>query len=81
MTERLTLYGRSYCHLCEEMATALREQQETLEFSFTIVDVDADPAIEARFGELVPVLTDAKDREICHYFLDPGALRGRLAVK
>ena len=78
MPERLTLYGRSYCHLCEEMATALSELQKSLDFTFTVVDVDADPAIEARFGELVPVLTDAEDREICHYFLDPAALRAAL---
>jgi thiol-disulfide isomerase/thioredoxin len=79
--ERLTLYGRSYCHLCEDMATALRELQEPLGFSFDIVDVDDDAAIEARYGELVPVLTDTHGREICHYFLDRDALRARLAVK
>jgi thiol-disulfide isomerase/thioredoxin len=78
---RLTLYGRSYCHLCEDMAQALRGLQESLEFSFEVVDVDADAATEARYGELVPVLTDAQGGEICHYFLDIAALRARLAVK
>jgi thiol-disulfide isomerase/thioredoxin len=78
---RLTLYGRSYCHLCEDMATALEELQASMGFSFDIVDVDADAAIEERYGELVPVLTDAQGREICHYFLDRDALRARLAVK
>ena len=81
MAERLTLYGRSYCHLCEDMATALRALQASMEFSFDVVDVDADAAIEERYGELVPVLTDAQGREICHYFLDLAALRARLAVK
>lgn len=81
MAVRLTLYGRTYCHLCEDMAAALREVQESLGFSLEIVDVDTDPALEARFGELVPVLTDPRGVEICHYFLDIGALRARLAVK
>lgn len=63
------------------MAAALRDLQQALGFTFTIVDVDADPALEERFGELVPVLADAEGREICHYFLDIAALRGRLAVK
>ena len=81
MAERLTLYGRSYCHLCEDMAMALRQLQASMEFSFEVVDVDADAAIEERYGELVPVLTDAQGLEICHYFLDPAALRARLAVK
>jgi hypothetical protein len=63
------------------MAAALKELQEPMGFSFDIVDVDGDAAIEERYGELVPVLTDAQGREICHYFLDPDALRARLAVK
>ncbi len=78
---RLILYGRTYCHLCEDMAAALRDLQEPLGFALSIVDVDAEPALEARFGELVPVLADAEGREICHYFLDLAALQGRLAVK
>jgi hypothetical protein len=43
--------------------------------------VDAHPAIEARYGDLVPVLVDPLGSEICHYFLDIAALRSRLAVK
>jgi len=41
---------------------------------FEEIDVDSDPALEARFGERVPVLTDARGNELCHYRLDPGAL-------
>lgn len=63
------------------MATELEELQASMGFSFDIVDVDGDAAIEERYGELVPVLTDAQGREICHYFLDRDALRARLAVK
>jgi hypothetical protein len=77
----LTLYGRTYCHLCEEMATALRELQAPLDFEFRIVDVDADPTVEELYGDLVPVLVDSKGDEICHYFLDIAALRSTLAVK
>jgi thiol-disulfide isomerase/thioredoxin len=77
----LTLYGRTYCHLCDDMATALEGLRESLGFDFRIVDVDADPAIEARYGDLVPVLVDPLGSEICHYFLDIAALRSRLAVK
>ena len=81
MPERLTLYGRSYCHLCDDMAATLERLQESLGFSFRLADVDADPILEATYGELVPVLVDARGREICHYFLDIDALRTRLAVK
>ena len=81
MEGRLILYGRTYCHLCDEMAEALKSLQDSLGFAFAVVDVDADPALEERYGERVPVLTDAAGREICHYFLDQAALRSRLALK
>lgn len=63
------------------MATALRDLSEHYGFKFSVVDVDNDPALEERYGELVPVLADADGNEICHYFLDVAALRSRLAVK
>ena len=81
MTPRLTLYGRTYCHLCDDMAAALEKLQPSLAFSFKVEDVDADPGLEALYGELVPVLVDPQGAEICHYFLDIAALRSRLAVK
>ena len=81
MAECLTLYGRSYCHLCDDMAVALEGLQGPLEFSFSVADVDADPHLDAAYGQLVPVLVDAQGEEICHYFLDIAALRRRLAVK
>ncbi|HZM36713.1 MAG TPA: glutaredoxin family protein [Burkholderiales bacterium] len=61
------LYGRRWCHLCEEMAQALRAAG----VAFEEIDVDADPALEERFGERVPVLTDAAGKELCHYRLAP----------
>ena len=67
---RLTLYGRTYCHLCEDMARALR----ALGIEFVEVDVDSDPALEQRFGELVLVLVDPQGREVCHYHLNEAAL-------
>lgn len=73
-----TLYSRSYCHLCEDMLHALLALQGPGErFDVAIIDVDADPALVARFDELVPVLYgDPAGAELCHYFLDPAAARG-----
>ena len=34
-----------------------------------VVDVDADPALEARYDELVPVLV-CDGVEVCHHVLD-----------
>jgi glutaredoxin-like protein DUF836 len=48
----------------------------------TEIDVDADPALEARFGERVPVLLQggADGVELCHYHLDAGRVRAALAL-
>lgn len=93
MTQRpvLTLYWREYCHLCHELLAqllALREEMGPAaggEAAFTveIQDVDADPALEARYDELVPVLVAAAgtgwEKRLCHYHLDPAAVRAYLA--
>jgi len=75
---RLTLYGRRYCHLCDEMRTALESLREELGFALEVIDVDSDPVLEQRFDTLVPVLMHA-ETELCHYHLDVGKLRAYLA--
>ena len=75
----LTLYSRSYCHLCQDMLDALQALPVTA-FTITVLDVDADPLLLARFDELVPVLFGALDQpELCHYFLDEPKVRQYLA--
>jgi thioredoxin reductase (NADPH) len=66
---RLTVLSRGYCHLCDEMVEQLRGLQARLGFALEVRDVDDDPALEARFGERVPVLLAGED-ELCHYRLD-----------
>lgn len=76
-----TLYARGYCHLCDDMLAALRALETAQQpFAISVLDVDADPALVARFDELVPVLYGAPDQpELCHYFLDPAAVQAYLA--
>ena len=59
------------------MVAALTALQEAGEFSLEVVDVDADPELEARYDVLVPVLTIG-GREICHYHLDREKLAAAL---
>ena len=51
------------------MIAGLRELQTGVRFDLEVVDVDSDPALESRYGELVPVLV-GHTGEICHYHLD-----------
>ena len=78
MRPKLTVLSREYCHLCEELITALKRFQGRYDFDIEVVDVDADPRLEEKWGDKVPVLLDG-DREICHYYLDHDAVDARLA--
>ena len=42
----LTLLSRSYCHLCHDMEVALAPLAEEFGATVSVVDVDADPALE-----------------------------------
>jgi len=77
--KQLTLYSRSYCHLCDDLLAALEPLRSEFSFTVTVLDVDADPALEALYDELVPVLA-AEGRELCHYFLDETAVRAYLSA-
>lgn len=69
----LTLYGRTYCHLCDDMLSGLQALQSELAFDIALVDVDSEAGLEARFGEWVPVLMHG-EQELCHYHLDRAAV-------
>ena len=59
----LILYSREDCHLCEDawaLATAIAPERP-----IQVVDVDEEPALEERYGLLVPVLREpGSGREI-----------------
>jgi hypothetical protein len=78
---RLTLLSRAYCHLCDDMRDALAPIVADAGACVVERDVDADPALEAKYGEFVPVLLlgDVDDGvELCHYALDAARVRAAL---
>ena len=75
---RLLLYGRNYCHLCTDMLAGLESLRSEFDFNVEVIDVDGDPALDERYGELVPVLMHA-GAELCHYHLDTGKIRAYLS--
>ena len=74
---RLVLYSRNFCHLCADMLASLDDLQGELGFELDIVDVDANPELEQRYNELVPVLMHG-ERELARWRLDPAVLRAYL---
>ncbi|HET9671142.1 MAG TPA: glutaredoxin family protein [Casimicrobiaceae bacterium] len=77
----LTLLSRAYCHLCDDMREALAPLARRAGARVAELDVDADPALEAKFGDLVPVLLlGSVDHgvELCHFALDVARVRAAL---
>jgi Glutaredoxin-like domain (DUF836) len=69
------LYQRDDCHLCDQALLVLAQARVgDLESVF----IDGDPALEARYGERVPVLRDAAGRELDWPF-DAGRVAAWLA--
>lgn len=50
--QRITLYTRPGCHLCDVAAEALKEIGEP----FAEVDITTDPQLEYEYGERIPVI-------------------------
>ena len=67
--KKFVLYGRDECHLCETMRGELLALQSEFEFEIEWVDVDADPALEQKYGFFVPVLM-YEGQKLCHYHFD-----------
>ncbi|HTR10418.1 MAG TPA: glutaredoxin family protein [Paraburkholderia sp.] len=76
---QLVIYGRAWCHLCEEMRVALEPVAAAAGARLDVIDVDSDPELQARYDELVPVLV-CDGIELCHYRLDEARVRAALGL-
>ncbi|HEX7913369.1 MAG TPA: glutaredoxin family protein [Paraburkholderia sp.] len=79
-TAPLTLYGRLWCHLCDDMRAALEPLLAEFGVQVEVIDIDSDPVLEARYNEWVPVLVYG-GVELCHYHLDVERVRAALAAR
>lgn len=70
--------SREWCHLCHELIAALEPIAADAGWRVRVLDVDADPELEAEWDELVPVVL-VDGRELCHYHLDEPAIRAHIA--
>ena len=80
MTPRLELLTRAGCHLCEEAAATLAQlaAEAGLEPPVSI-DVDADPELQAEYGDRVPVVL-LDGREHAYFAVDVPRLRHDLGL-
>jgi glutaredoxin len=76
---KAVLYTAAGCHLCERARSALLELRDELGFELEEVKIDGDPALEARYRELIPVVELDGDR-VCTYYVQPEPLRRKVAA-
>jgi thiol-disulfide isomerase/thioredoxin len=76
---QLVLYGRAWCHLCEEMCSAVEPLAAAAGARLEVIDIDSDPTLQARYDEFVPVLV-CDGVELCHYHLDEARVRVALGI-
>ena len=74
---RITLYSRHGCHLCDAMRAVVAAVGRDLPLQADEVDVDADPALVATYGDEVPVLF-VNGRKAFKYRVDAATLRERV---
>jgi len=60
MTTNITLYARPGCHLCQQAEDDLARLRRRYPHTLRIVDISADPDLEERYGERIPVLLVAQ---------------------
>ena len=76
-TLRLELYSRPGCHLCEELRGLCQRLAGEFPIRLTEVNIEASPALEARYGQEIPVLF-IDGRKAVKYRTTEGALRRKL---
>ncbi|GGM58538.1 thiol-disulfide isomerase/thioredoxin [Halarchaeum rubridurum] len=56
MSVAITVYRREECHLCDEAERTIDDVVDDLDVPVNVTtrDVDADPELEAEYGERVP---------------------------
>lgn len=75
---RLVLYSKPGCHLCEEMKGVVAKVAAECGSELEEVDVSRHPDLLARYGEEIPVLFIA-GRKAFKYRVTESELRARLA--
>lgn len=73
VAREVILYTRINCSFCDEAARELRALRDTLRFTLTEIDIDADLALHEQYDEIVPAVV-VGGRVIAQAPIAPGGL-------
>ena len=77
MTNRITLYGKPGCHLCDDARAVVERVCADLGTSYDDVDITTSPELMQVYGEQIPV-TFVDGRQHDFWRVDEGRLRAAL---
>ena len=77
MAHRVVLYHAEGCHLCERALEVVEAARAEIPFELELVDIGGNPALEAAYRELLPVV-EIDGRPAFTYVVPPAALRSAL---
>ncbi len=77
MTDRVTLYGKPGCHLCDDARAIVEAVCAELGVGWTEIDITQDPVLVREYGEQIPV-TFVDGRRHDFWRVDPARLRRAL---
>ncbi|MFW7414667.1 glutaredoxin family protein [Demequina sp. SO4-18] len=78
MAARVSLITREGCHLCPDARDVVRAACDEAGVEWREVDVDADPRLQERFADEVPVVI--VDGQVVGFWrIDPARMRSALA--
>lgn len=80
MSERVTLYSKPGCHLCDDARAIIEAVCAETGTGFTEIDITGDPALFEQYGEQIPVtLVDGRQHDF--WRVDPARLRKALVSR
>ncbi|MDZ4710950.1 MAG: glutaredoxin family protein [bacterium] len=75
--ERIILYTKQRCHLCDEMKLILTNIQSSIPFQYEEIDIETDKALSEKYKEKIPVLM-VDGKMFAKYTVDEMKLRTKL---
>ena len=73
----LQFYTRKDCTLCHSALAVVRRVQQRIPFMLECIDIDENPALRARYGAVIPVIT-CGPMELASSFVEEKALHNAL---
>ncbi|GAA1593442.1 hypothetical protein GCM10009789_54320 [Kribbella sancticallisti] len=77
MTDRVILYGKPGCHLCDDARVIVQQVCAELGVGWSEIDITQDEALFQEFGEQIPV-TFVDGRQHDFWRVDPVRLKKAL---